>query len=640
MAAATNLRPVRRGGLIALVAILSASAAVAADRCVLKSFAELPVTMEGLRPMVTVKINGVDAPFVADSGAFFSMLSPAAAAEFKLPTRPVRVQVTGSLLGFGSPDFSVRGIGGGSTTPRVATVQTLTLAQYPIHRVDFLVGGTDVGGGSVGLLGENLIRIADVEYDLAHGVLRFIKPDRCGSRPLAYWATPSQPIGVVDLDDPTAVHPQPIGSASVNGIKIRVGFDTGSQVSVLSLPAARRAGVTPDTPGVQPAGTMLGIGRNATKVWVAPIASFEIGGEEIKHTRLLIGDLKLGESQDMLLGDDFFLAHRIYVANSQSKLYFTYNGGAVFRLESTPPLQSAQSPPPGVGTTPSAGASQSAPGSEGPPLDRAAAGSAAPSPPADALGHFADQPTDAAGFMRRGTAYAARRDFKDALADLQHACELAPQEPDYFFELGRVEWQSGQRDQAIDSFNKTLKLKPDHVSALLALAQLTHSEDDLNTVDRLLPPEDGFRLQMGALYEQNGAPDAAIHQFDLWIRYHGEDGRLPGVLNSRCRLLAQTDQNLDQALKDCNAALHLQPHTAAFLDSRGLVQLRRGQLDRAIADYDAALALRPGVPTSLYGRGLAKLRKGLQAEGHADLAAASMAQPRIAERFARWGLTP
>jgi tetratricopeptide (TPR) repeat protein len=426
----------------------------------------------------------------------------------------------------------------------------------------------------------------------------------------------------------------PVGSASVNGIKIRVAFDTGTAASMLSLTAARRAGITPDTPGVEPAGTMLGgvFGPGTMKVWAAPIESFEIGGEEIKHTRLLIADLKLGQSEDMLLGDDFFLAHRIYVSNDQGKLYLTYNGGAVFKLGSTPLVQSAQSQPPGAGTNTSAAATGSTPESEGPPFDPAAAALASSS--------SADQPNDAAGFMRRGTAYAARRDFAHALADLLRACELAPREPDYFFELGRVEWQSGQRPEAIDSFNTALKLKPDHVSALLALAQLTHSREDLDTLDRLLPPEDGMRLQVGTLYEQNGAPDAAIHQFDLWIRSHPQDGRLPSVLNARCSLQAQTDQNLDQALKDCNAALRLRPNTAAFLDSRGLVQLRRGELDRAIADYDASLALRSRSADSLYGRGLAKLRKGLRAEGQSDLAAATAMQPTIANRFAAWGLKP
>jgi hypothetical protein len=36
--------------------------------------------------------------------------------------------------------------------------------------------------------------------------------------------------------------------------------------------------------------------------------------------------------EDMLLGADFFLSHRIYVANGQEKIYFTYNGGPVFAL--------------------------------------------------------------------------------------------------------------------------------------------------------------------------------------------------------------------------------------------------------------------------------------------------------------------
>jgi len=34
----------------------------------------------------------------------------------------------------------------------------------------------------------------------------------------------------------------------------------------------------------------------------------------------------------MLIGADFFLSHRVYVASSQNRLYFTYNGGPVFDL--------------------------------------------------------------------------------------------------------------------------------------------------------------------------------------------------------------------------------------------------------------------------------------------------------------------
>ena len=34
----------------------------------------------------------------------------------------------------------------------------------------------------------------------------------------------------------------------------------------------------------------------------------------------------------MLAGADFFLSHRMFVSSTQHKLYFTYNGGPVFKL--------------------------------------------------------------------------------------------------------------------------------------------------------------------------------------------------------------------------------------------------------------------------------------------------------------------
>jgi hypothetical protein len=77
--------------------------------CKIAKIAELPVTMIDMHPMVTAQINGVEAMFIADSGAFYSMLSRASAAEFKLSTFPAP---------FG---LFVRGVGGATsrrpTTP-------------------------------------------------------------------------------------------------------------------------------------------------------------------------------------------------------------------------------------------------------------------------------------------------------------------------------------------------------------------------------------------------------------------------------------------------------------------------------------------------------------------------------------------
>jgi Aspartyl protease len=173
-----------------------------------------------------------------------------------------------------------------------------------------------------------------------------MKPEDCSKAVLAYWISPSTPYSVIDITgDPLTAestagsrikHKQlelshTLGRAYVNGIELRVIFDTGAETSMLSVKTAARAGIKTDSPGVVAAGVSHGIGKDLVATYIAPVSSFKIGDEEIKNTRLEIGDIDL-EVADMLLGADFFLSHRIYVANSQHKLYFTYNGGPVFNL--------------------------------------------------------------------------------------------------------------------------------------------------------------------------------------------------------------------------------------------------------------------------------------------------------------------
>ena len=315
------------------VAALFATLAIApltafADGCKVGKIAELPVTMNGMRPMVTAKINGVEARFIADSGAFYSLLSPASAAEYKLKTAL-------------APNLMLHGIGGVAAAS-VTTVKEFTLAGVPIHNVQFVVGGSQTPG-AVGLLGQNVLRLGDVEYDLAHGAIRLFKAEGCGKNVMTYWAQDGQAYSVMDIAWATASSPNTAGTASLNGTKLRVIFDTGADVSMLSMRAAERAGVTPDTPGVVKAGLVGGIGARGAQAWFGPFDSFKIGDEEIKHTQLRFGDLTL--EADMLIGADFFLSHRIYVASSQRKLYFTYNGGPVFDLKTDLPAQAPAASP-------------------------------------------------------------------------------------------------------------------------------------------------------------------------------------------------------------------------------------------------------------------------------------------------------
>jgi len=597
-----------RYALLALTVLaLAAAPARAEQRCQLRRLAELPVTMSGTRPLVAAKINGADAQFIVDSGAWYSMITPGSAEQYQLRLTPAPFGLT------------IEGIGG-STRPAIATVGTFNLANSSLRNLEFVVGGGEVG--AAGLIGQNILRLADVEYDLANGVIRLWRPKDCGEDRLLYWPH-SQGYSVMKIDWFSRSEPHTEGTAYLNGKKIHVLFDTGANLSVVSLRAAEHAGFKPDAPGVAVSGVTRGLGSHVVRTWIAPFDSFSIGDEDIRHTRLRVLDERM-LGVDMLIGADFFLSHRIYVSNDQSKLYFTYNGGPVFNL-STAPLGQQTAGAPAANQSSSASASSSA----GAPL------------------LVSDAPSDAAGFSRRGTAFAARRDFAHAIADLDRACELAPTEPQYFYERGLAHLGNGQPFLAMADFDQTLKLKPDDLQALLARARLRvtgrdepGARADLDAADALAAKAADARLEMGVLYLRVNLYEPAVKQFDLWIFSHPEDSHKPEALNDRCWTRALWQKDLKKALGDCDTALRLRPDIPAFLDSRALVRMRLGELADSIQDYDAVLKAQPKNAWALYARGVAELREGMTAAGNADVAAAAALQPNVVELAKSRGVSP
>jgi hypothetical protein len=125
-----------RGLRVCLIALtISMAPSIGMADCKLYKVAELPVTMSGLRPLVSTKINGADAEFVVDSGAFYSMISEATAARYQLK------------LHSAPKDLELVGVGGRAEAS-AATVEELTIAGQVMRNVEFLVGGSEAGYGA------------------------------------------------------------------------------------------------------------------------------------------------------------------------------------------------------------------------------------------------------------------------------------------------------------------------------------------------------------------------------------------------------------------------------------------------------------------------------------------------------------
>jgi tetratricopeptide (TPR) repeat protein/predicted aspartyl protease len=585
--------------------LLAGAASAAQAECKLNKLADVPVTMSGLRPLVMAKVNGVEAPFLADSGASYSTLSLAAGVT-RLHLTPHMSQ----LVTIAAAD--------GPAKAMVVTADSFTFAGHDYSGIRFVsIGGG--GPGTVGILGRNVIATRDVEFDLANRRISLFEPQGCGSRPLAYWDT-SKPYSMADIHSTSTSLDGFIITVMINGHPMRALIDSGADLSVLKLRAAEEAGITPDSPGATPAGRATGVSGVGYQTWIAPVASFKLGDEEVKDTRLRIGGLK-SEQVDMLLGADFLLSHRIYIAKSQNKIYFTYNGGPVFDLD----LKGGDIPPPAALPMPEVMAVP-----VGAPVKVGAF----------TVVHVPAETVAAEKLLHGGQAQKAADAFSAILNG-------SPKDLDALTGRAAARIQLKQYAEAKVDADAALAINPRLVSAhllqgnaLLGLHDEAGARSAFSIAEREVYSPKFTRVEVGEAYLRHHLFPQAIAELDPWIEEHDDDPQLAVALKDRCAARAEQGQALDKALADCNRALKLRPGYTGALNGRGLVYLRLGQLDQALKDLDDVVHEEPNNHWALYARGLVRVKKGDTSAGQADMQAATAAAPQLPRVARDYGVAP
>jgi clan AA aspartic protease (TIGR02281 family) len=308
--------------LLALAGALSGPNAGATEKCRLAKVGSIPLAWDGLQPHVEGSINGTPVSMTIDTGSDDMTLMGGMAR---------RLGLSLSVL-----NMETMGVGGNARTFR-AHASEVSIGKAQWHNVN-LFAVEDARSDGV-IVGARFLLKLDLE--MKDGELAFYEATNCKDAWLGYWGddvTAAPMERVASDDDRVAVQ------VRVNGQPLRALVDTGAEVSIIDLKAARKLGFDPAT--AKKARTeLVGFGTRALAGWEARFDTFEIGDETVRHPHLQVHDLygharedstsgrelgQINRQPEMILGADFLKSHHVLFAVHQEKMYFSYVGGNLF----------------------------------------------------------------------------------------------------------------------------------------------------------------------------------------------------------------------------------------------------------------------------------------------------------------------
>jgi clan AA aspartic protease (TIGR02281 family) len=315
-----------------VLALCLAVAPSAFGACTIKKLAELHVTLVENRPLIEGQVNGQVVKIMVDTGSTFSFI------------REEEAKQLGLRVTSGS-NVSILGVGGEARFG-ATVLKELQFGPFTDKNLQLAVVGSRHErrqGEAAFVLGEDFFSNFSTEFDFAHGAIRLLRLESCKFDEVAYW---SDQYSLAELSSARPQSARIQTDVLVNGKQVDAILDTGAPTSIISLSAAKGAGIDPGRDGTKPAGRVMGLAGNPIDAWVATFGTFAMGDESVRNVKLQIADLFTADAQastgslirqrvegfpEMLVGADFFRTHRILVLFAERKLVFTYNGGPIFQ---------------------------------------------------------------------------------------------------------------------------------------------------------------------------------------------------------------------------------------------------------------------------------------------------------------------
>jgi predicted aspartyl protease len=267
------------------------------------------VTVATLRnaPLVTVSANGHPVTLLLDTGAEWTILTPAVAQ---------RIGAEAPRVAF---DRQVRGIGATLGTHEVE-LRSFTAGGVAMPWRRVRVAGVNIpsvfSGPLDGVLGADMLSNFDVELDVPrHRMVLYTKQSCAAAAPA--WAEPFLRIATGRSFGNHLFFP-----VQLDGHRLDAFIDTGAQLSVISTRAARSLGVTEAALARDRATVTVGAAGERLTSRVHRFSRLELGGETVRNPEIVVADFKLSDA-DLVLGMDFLAARRIWMSYGSQQIFLS-----------------------------------------------------------------------------------------------------------------------------------------------------------------------------------------------------------------------------------------------------------------------------------------------------------------------------
>ncbi len=228
-------------------------------------------------------------------------------------------------------------------------------------------------------------------------------------------------------------------------------------------------------------------------------------------------------------------------------------------------------------------------------------------------------------FYQRGLAYAAKRDYKSAVADQEETIRQMPLHLGAHIKRAEALEAMGQIKQALAALDDSVAKFPNEVLVFNERGKLRRMTGDLEgAVDDFshclsIDPKFliGYLNRGLCLAEQNN-PQAAEGEYSEALKLSPAGPQ--ALLAYRLRAAARLCQgNAAGSLEDYSAALKADPQNAALYEERGYARYFHKAFAEAVADFAKARQLNPQLSQLVPWESLAQARAGQAAEARALL---------------------